>query len=101
MNDLNLDVTAEHASALHRVVRAMHDGHCPKCGYLSPSEQFEVWRSNAHRTGDHRCPQCTFEITKREADAALAAFQPYLTKSVEVFEEWRTPVDTKLTAHTT
>lgn len=30
----NLDVeNRERARVLHRVVRAMHDGHCPKCGF--------------------------------------------------------------------
>jgi hypothetical protein len=81
--DCNLDVErGERARALHRVVRAMHDGHCPKCGHLAPSTAFdEEWR--------HRCPSCFFTITREEAEAALAEFRPYLNKSVEVFEAWR------------
>ena len=28
------------ARACHRIVRAMHDGHCPECGLLDTSERF-------------------------------------------------------------
>jgi len=82
-NDCNLDVdAAEQARALHRVVRAMHDGHCPKCGYLASASLFDD-------DYEHRCPRCCFTITRVEANAALEAFRPYLQKSVEVFERWR------------
>lgn len=80
---LNLDVSAEEARALHRVVRAMHDGHCPKCRTLGTAESFQ------EPPGGHSCPFCGFEITHQEEIDALAAFHPYLAKSVEVFEKWR------------
>lgn len=79
---LNLDVSAEGARALHRVVRAMHDGHCPKCGYLGPADCF--WHEEYHE-----CPVCNFRVTEVEARAALMAFRPHFLKSVEVFEAWR------------
>lgn len=80
-----LDVEkGEQARALHRVVRAMHDGHCPKCGYLAPSEYFQVLPH-----GDHHCPRCDFTVSKEESTRALALFRPFLNKSVEVFEKWR------------
>lgn len=82
-DECNLDVDlAEQARALHRVVRAMHDGHCPNCGYLGPSTAFD----DGHQ---HRCPSCYFTITRKEAEAALDEFRPYLARSVELFEKWR------------
>ncbi len=80
--ELNLDVTSEGAMALHRVVRAMHDGHCPSCGYLGPADKF--WREESHQ-----CPVCLFTVTEEEARAALMAFKPHFGKSLEVFEQWR------------
>lgn len=90
--ELALDVSAEEARALHRVVRAMHDGHCPKCGYLGPADIF--WRDDKPPNtpaddGYHECPICKFRVTEVEARLALAAFKPHLAKSVEVFERWR------------
>lgn len=90
--ELNLDVSAEEARALHRVVRAMHDGHCPSCSYLGPAAEFEQHYArgpNRRALIDHVCPQCSFGITYKEAEAALKAFQPHLLKSVSVFEKWR------------
>jgi len=81
--DCNLDVErGERARALHRVVRAMHDGHCPKCGCLESADQFM-------RSACHTCPSCGFTISINEANLALEQFRPYLQKSVEVFEAWR------------
>lgn len=91
--ELCLDVSAEHARALHRVVRAMHDGHCPSCGYLGPAECF--WADEKpHPTlpqdeGRHECPVCHFIITETEARGALRAFKPHLKKSLDIFEKWR------------
>lgn len=77
------DVSAERARALHRVVRALHDGHCPNCGAL-----FEL--EKARRTDGERCAEdCGFYITHEEADAALKEFQPYMKKNVDIFLEWR------------
>ena len=89
-SELALDVSAEEARALHRVVRAMHDGHCPKCGYLGPAENF--WADDPNDPsgeGKHECPLCHFTVTEREARGALMAFQPHLDKSVAIFEQWR------------
>jgi hypothetical protein len=93
LSDLNLDVSADEARALHRVVRAMHDGHCPKCGYLGPAQYFwadeKPHPSLPEDEGRHECPVCHFYVTETEARGALMAFKPYLNRSVEVFEEWR------------
>lgn len=93
--ELQIDVCGEGARALHRVVRAMHDGHCPDCGYLAPSEEF-VRGYDPSAGGDppadsmyHQCPKCLFTVTWEEANAALRAFQPHFHKSVTVFERWR------------
>lgn len=81
--DCNLNVErGERARELHRVVRAMHDGHCPKCGCLESADVFM-------RSTCHKCPSCGFTISIREAELALAEFRPHLNKSVEVFETWR------------
>jgi hypothetical protein len=81
--DCNLDVErGERARALHRVVRAMHDGHCPNCGCLASADRFD----DGHQ---HRCPDCHFAITREQAEAALQEFRPFLQKSLEVFEDWR------------
>lgn len=84
---LNLDVVigpskAERARAIHRVVRAMHDGHCPSCSNLSAAHRFI-------REDRHECPSCGFSIFSREAKAALKEFKPYLEESLRIFEEWR------------
>ena len=80
--ELNLDISAEEARALHRVVRAMHDGHCPSCGTLSPSE--EKVSGNGYR-----CESCGFAVSGFVAQAALQEFRPFLQRSLTVFEEWR------------
>lgn len=80
---LNLDAkTPEHARALHRVVRAMHDGHCPNCGHLAPAEHFR-------EAGGYSCTSCQFVISDADARAALAVFHPHLAPSVKIFEAWQ------------
>lgn len=90
--ELNLDVSSqEEARAVHRVVRAMHDGHCPKCSYLGTSQDFEVQYAKGPgslRIMDHKCPNCGFRVTHRQAAEALRTFQPYMTSCVAVFEAW-------------
>lgn len=88
--DLNLDVDpGVRARALHRVVRAMHDGHCPKCGHLGPSDQFIRPKAGwGIESAEHICPKCGFSISDSEASAALAEFLPYLGESVKIFEEY-------------
>ena len=81
-----LDVDAGHkARALHRITRAMHDGHCPKCGHLGPSERFY------DETRGHVCPKrgCGFIVTHEESRKALDAFRPFLAKSFDIWEQWK------------
>lgn len=93
-----LDVDFETARSLHRVVRAMHDGECPKCHAIHPSKAMESLRvangkslnaPDVEIVMDHRCPTCGFVITNEEGHAALAAFAPVMEKNLEVFERWR------------
>lgn len=81
-NPLALDVNADRARALHRIVRAMHDGNCPQCGALVPAEHM---RDGATL----HCRACGFTITPEEQAAALAEFAPFMKKNVEVFNQWR------------
>lgn len=81
--ELNLDtITADEARALHRVVRAMHDGHCPNCGWRGAAEKFQT------SGGDLSCPNCGWAILATEAQAALDAFRPFMAKNRDVFEKW-------------
>lgn len=95
---LNSDHTD--ARALHRVVRAMHDGECPKCHKVHPSDKmpFEDWVytdmsvyppfGRVAKSG-WRCPSCQFEITTEEGEAALAEFAVFMERNLEIFETWR------------
>lgn len=80
--ELALDVSADEARALHRVVRALHDGHCPNCSHIDISAAF--WTE-----AGYRCPKCKFIVTTHEAKEAVKAFAVYMKKSVEIFERWR------------
>ena len=80
--NLNNDVTATEARALHRVVRAMHDGNCPMCGLLEASYKFVD-------SEGHTCPRCGFFITHTEAADALETFRPFMELNVAAFEKWR------------
>jgi hypothetical protein len=80
----NSDCTVSEAMALRVVVLAMHDGNCPKCMHLASADMFQ----NCQGSG-HQCPKCKFRISAIEADAALAAFSPYMEQNVEMFEAWR------------
>lgn len=84
--ELQMDVSADKARALHRIVRAMHDGHCPKCGHLDDANKFVI---DSKCEARHQCPFCEFTVSEFEATEALKAFQPYLDKSVVIFEAWR------------
>ena len=81
-SDLNHD--HDEARALHRVVRAMHDGECPKCHRLHPAEVMLVGPPMGHQ-----CPSCGFSISTAESEAALAEFGKFMDANLAVFEKWR------------
>jgi len=83
------DVIIERARSLHRVVRALHDGHCPSCGHIfQPHEQVASHGVQAYADRE-QCPKCKFTITHEEAEAVCKEFAPIMRKNLEVFEEWR------------
>lgn len=83
MSSLNLD--HDEARALHRIVRAMHDGECPKCHKVHSSTlmrhtaSFEGWK----------CPDCGFFVSDEEAADVLQIFAPFMERNLAVFEKWR------------
>lgn len=93
MVELNLD--HEEARALHRIVRAMHDGECPKCHDIHASDRMVIWdRSGDTGQGEKfkrgwRCPSCGFEITNEEAAEVFRIFAPFMKRNLAVFEKWR------------
>lgn len=88
-----LDVDFEVARSIHRVVRAMHDGECPRCHRLFQPQSVVADRGAysfaSDPKEDKRCPNCGFAITRDEIDAALAQFAPVMDKNLEIFEQWR------------
>jgi hypothetical protein len=100
-DNLHVDIDLETARVLHRIVRAMHDGECPKCHWLFESSLMRGKRtidSSALITGIPEsvpvlmnlvCPCCGFTITDEEAKAALETFAPAMERGLEVFEHWR------------
>lgn len=78
------DVIIERARSLHRVVRALHDGHCPSCGAIVDSREVQ-----SPMILGEKCPKCGFYITTEEAAAAMKEFEPVMKKNLEIFEAWR------------
>lgn len=79
-----LDVDYEQARAVHRVVRALHDGECPKCHILHDSRL-----TGSSSGGNDYCPHCGFMISAEEKEAAMKLFAPIMEKNLEIFEKWR------------
>ncbi len=89
MSSLHNDVDAgERARALHRVVRAMHDGECPDCHKIHRAEAMEQRAIFGALIG-HACPSCGFQLSADESAAALQEFAPYMTRNLLIFEEGR------------
>ena len=80
MSDLNSDVSPERARALHRVVRAMHDGNCPSCGdgsLIQPSHtDIEDIRDVDGNKLSKRCycPKCLETLIQISHDGNTRAF---------------------------
>lgn len=84
--DLALDVDV--ARAVHRIVRAMHDGECPRCHILV--DDFCMKLNGVVGQADHYlCTSCGFTIRYEEAQAAIIEFGPFMERNLAVFEEWR------------
>jgi len=93
MSDSNkvLDLDYSEARSLHRVVRAMHDGECPKCHRVYPAEAMRVTKqehlSLESRIG-WRCPGCGYKIKQKTGEAALKTFGVLMDKNREIFDAW-------------
>ena len=95
MTPLNLDHDA--ARALHRIVRAMRDGECPKCHSVHPSDKMRFTRSVWRQPDESgwMCPTCHFKIYDDEAEEVFSIFAPFMERNLEVFEKWRAERNTK------
>lgn len=96
---LNLD--HDEARALHRIVRAMHDGECPKCHAVYSSDQMRfrelvTYGFQGPATTGWRCPNCLFEITDKEATEVFRIFAPFMERNLAIFEKWRAERKTEI-----
>lgn len=89
---LNNDASTKpnRARALHRVVRAMHDGNCPNCGGLFVAD---LMRND--NNDDMECPECKFKILDDDAEAALAEFAPYMKANLDEFVKFAVEQESK------
>lgn len=87
--------TEERARVLHRVVRALHDGHCPSCGHVASNPSYHRKTFALAIPADERCEDCGFTITGAEIQAALAEFRPVMQRNLEIFQSWRESRQTK------
>ena len=90
---LNLD--HDEARALHRIVRAMHDGECPKCHTVHSAAS--MWKELLI-AGDYlrvpncsgwQCDACGFYITEGEGEQVFKIFAPFMERNLAIFEKWR------------
>jgi hypothetical protein len=85
MKAISNDVdTSVEARAVHRVVRAMHDGECPACHKIFSSEQMVV-------PGGRKCPNpsCGFSVAEFTMRDAIREFGPYMDENLRIFRNWR------------
>lgn len=84
MKSLNVDTVIEdRRRAVHRIIRAMNDGACPSCGYMSDREEF------ARENGDLECLSCGFTVTEQDQQFGQDQFLEIMSRSLDVFEVWR------------
>jgi hypothetical protein len=85
---LALDVDYEKARSIHRVVRAMNDGECPRCHKLDPSRIGMKY--------DYiYCGLCEYTIPKKIFDKAMTMFAAVMEKNFQIFENWRKEEEAK------
>jgi len=64
------------------ILRAMHDGACPNCGFTDTQDSFIY--------GDGlRCLKCLFEITEKERIALEKLTPLVLKRRIDNFKKWR------------
>jgi hypothetical protein len=54
--EMEHDVSKDRARVLHRIVRALHDGNCPKCGALHHPDEITVPGASRARPADSQFP---------------------------------------------
>lgn len=90
-NPLNLD--HDEARALHRIVRAMHDGECPQCHDVFDAREmrrtYARMRTTPMNQEGWECPACHFSISQMEAEEVLRLFAPFMERNLAVFRAWR------------
>jgi hypothetical protein len=92
----NLNHDHDQARSLHRVVRAMHDGECPKCHRVFSSNAMVRYADKAQKVRwGWACPGCDFSITNEEGDAVLSQFGRFMDQNLEVFTKWRAQREAK------
>lgn len=87
---LALDVDASETSrAVHRVVRAMNDGECPRCHNLSVDNAMRRQVGLNGARFNLVCPICSFAISADDIDAAIKQFGGIMDENLSVFNIWR------------
>lgn len=81
-----MDTIVDRARSLHRIVRALHDGHCPCCSAIFPAQY-------ALTEEGESCPTCGFFISKLDAERAVREFAPIMDQSLMEFARWRAVVN--------
>lgn len=87
-----MDADIELALSVHRVIRSLHDGVCPRCGVVHPCPEVGIDEQGEYT--EERCSACGFTITVEEQKAGLALFAPVMRANLEVFEGWRSSRNT-------
>jgi ssDNA-binding Zn-finger/Zn-ribbon topoisomerase 1 len=90
--NLKLNLDHDLARALHRVVRAMHDGECPRCHKVHMSDVMHVIDRGPGMDvawSGLRCPNCKFQISDEEAAEVFRIFGPFMEQNLDLFVEWR------------
>jgi len=88
MDNEQLNIDHNQARALHRIVRAMHDGECPNCHNVFDSREMVRLGNGGIRLG-WKCPECHFELTNAEATEIYQLFGKFMNSNLEVFLKWR------------
>jgi hypothetical protein len=78
-----IDTSFDVARVLHRVVRGMNDGECPRCHILEPISVKLMFDGTLY------CVRCHFTITKKEVKKVMDIWASIANKNLEIFENWR------------
>ncbi len=82
-------MTPMQARDCYYVLRAMHDGACPKCGYIGSGTAFEQ-RQLDGKLQRLECPNCHFALPADEIEGIRRITPHVLKRRVESLEACRT-----------